>query len=373
MRVCMTVFTDLRFDYRVYREARILADAGYEVTVVGITFKGGPCLEGWEGIKVLRIPLRKRSSLKLQYGAFWLRLFFWLRKIKAHVFHAHDLDALLPTFFAAKMHRAKLVYDSHEYWTEMATVVSRRIIRSIWRTMERLLIRGVDRTITVSPSIAEALSEQYALRNLSVLRNIPYYRRPEESSKIRSLLQIPEERKILLYQGGMLFGNGLENTIDAMKHINGAVLVLLGDGPMEGALKEKVRSEELSDCVKFLPRVPFQELHSYTCSAHIGLCAIKGTGKSFYFSSPNKLFEYLMAGLPVIASDFPEMRKVVLGAKVGLVVDPEDIDALRWAMTELLNNEERHARCRRRCLAVAQKYCWEKEAPKLVALYKELR
>jgi glycosyltransferase involved in cell wall biosynthesis len=145
--------------------------------------------------------------------------------------------------------------------------------------------------------------------------------------------------------------------------------VLLGSGPREAALKEQVRSRNLGDRVYFLPRVPFGELHSYTCSADLGLCLIKGAGRSFYHSLPNKLFEYLMAGLPVLASDFPEMRAVVEESGAGLVANPQDLRDVREKVRAVLTDPLRRRTYGQAALAAARHYNWEQEAPRLLALY----
>ena len=116
---------------------------------------------------------------------------------------------------------------------------------------------------------------------------------------------------------------------------------MIGDGRCEAALKAQVQQAGLKEKVYFIPRVPFGELHNYTCAADLGLCLIKGTGKSFYYSMPNKMFEYMMAGLPVLASDFPEMRSVVQASGAGQVVDPQNIEAIRQCIQGLLDEPTR--------------------------------
>ena len=147
---------------------------------------------------------------------------------------------------------------------------------------------------------------------------------------------------------------------------------MIGGGPLEAALKKQVISAGLQDKVYFIPRVPFQELHSYTCSADLGLCVIKRTGKSFFYSIPNKLFEYLMAGLPVLVSNFPEMQAIVEKSGAGRVVDPEDVGAIRRSICDLLSNESQLRTYSKAALQAALQYNWEKESEKLIQLYATL-
>ena len=160
--------------------------------------------------------------------------------------------------------------------------------------------------------------------------------------------------------------------MEAATGFGDGVFVLLGDGPCEAALRQQAEDLGLAARVRFIPRVPFDQLHAYTCSADVGLCLIKGTGRSFYHSLPNKLFEYMMAGLPVVASDFPEMQRVVAETGCGITVPPTDKGAVQQAIAGLLGDADRLARCRRASLTAAERYNWEAEAPRLLEAYQTL-
>lgn len=372
MHICMVVFGDLRFDYRVFREAQCLSQAGHRVSIVSSSFDPSP-LQGWEGIDLHLIPIDRSRSLRILYPAFWRQARPLLLAMRADVYHAHDLDALWPAAAAAKQRDVPLVYDSHEFWIEQSSLVDRPLIRHFWALLERRLIRQVHRTITVGTSIARSLQERYGLDQVTVVRNLPLYRPPVESNRIRSELGLAAGRPVVLYQGGFLTDNGLAEQIEALAGLDeDLALVLIGDGPTEGALKELVRRQNLEGRVYFIPRVPFAELHSYTCSADLGLCLIKGTGKSFYYSLPNKLFEYLMAGLPVLASSFPDMRAVVEESGAGLVVNPQDLRDIREKVQCFFADPSRLQTYRQAALAAAQRYNWEQEAPRLLSLYANL-
>ena len=372
MHICMAVFGDLRFDYRVFREARCLHQAGHCISIVSSSFDPAP-LKGWDEFDLRLIPIDRSRSLRISYPAFWRQARQLLLEVRADVYHAHDLDALWPAALAARRRDVPLIYDSHEFWTEQSSLVDRPLIRHFWALLERRLFRQVHRTITVGASIAKALQERYGLREVTVVRNLPCYRPPMPSDRIRTELKLSAGRPVVLYQGGFLTDNGLAEQIEAITGLHeDLALVLVGDGPREAALKEQVRSRKLGNRVYFIPRVPFGELHSYTCSADLGLCLIKGTGRSFYYSMPNKLFEYLMAGLPVLASDFPDMRAVVEESGAGLVANPLDLRDIREKVQSILADSTRRLTYRQAALAAAQRYNWEEEAPRLLALYAEL-
>ena len=371
MRICMVAFTDLHFDYRIYREAVSLRRAGHEVVLITSAFTQTP-LEGWDDFEIRLIPVDRSRSLRRLYPIFWQRAYPLLLDARADVYHAHDLDALWPAVRAARRRDVPLIYDSHEYWIEQSSLVDRPLMRSFWAAMERRLIKRADRVITVSESIAQSLRVRYRLDEVVVLRNLPQYREPVQSDLIRQRLNLAADRPVVLYQGGFLTENGLSEQIEAATGFEEAAFVLIGDGPSEAGLKEQVRRAGLDDRVFFIPRVPFHQLHSYTCSADLGLCLIKGSGKSFYYSLPNKLCEYMMAGLPVLASDCPEMRRVVEETQTGVCVDPTDIEAIRRAVNGLLADEERHKACSQASLAAARRDNWERESDQLSQLYAAL-
>ncbi|MGY8822761.1 MAG: glycosyltransferase family 4 protein [Candidatus Latescibacterota bacterium] len=371
MHICMVAFSDLRFDYRIFREATSLHQAGHRVSIISTAFSPDP-LVGWGNFEIHLIPIDRNRSLRLLYPLFWREAGRLLLDIEADVYHVHDLDALGPGARAAKRRDRPLVYDSHEFWIEQSSLVNRPIMRGFWSQLEKRLIRQVDRAIAVSQSIADSLEERYGLEHVSVLRNVPLYRPRVESDLIRQVLNIESGRPIVLYQGGFLTDNGLQEQIHAAKDFGDAAFVLIGSGPCEEELKEIVRQNRLEERVYFIDRVPFNELHSYTCSADIGLCLIKGTGKSFYYSLPNKLFEYMMAGLPVLASDFPEMQRVIDETGTGTSVNPSDIRAISQAVCAILADPKLRLQQREAAQQAARHFNWEQEAETLVQLYDEI-
>jgi len=371
MHICMVAFSDLHFDYRIFREATALRRAGHRVSLIAAAFDPTPLAE-WEGFAIQLIPIDRGLSLRRTYPFFWRRARQLLLEARPDAYHAHDLDTLWPASRAAHRRDVPLIYDSHEFWTEQSSLVGRPAIRTFWRQLEKRLIDRAHRVIAVSDSIAGALQTRYRLQDVIVLRNLPQYRPPEDSNRIRDRLGLPSRRPVVLYQGGFLTDNGLAEQIRAAAEFGEAAFVLIGDGPCEAALRRQVRESRLEQQVFFIPRVPFGELHSYTCSADLGLCLIKGTGQSFYYSMPNKLFEYLMAGLPVLASDFPEMRRIVRETGAGAVADPCDQVAVSRLVRELLNDRDRRQTCRQAALEAARLYNWEREAHRLLDLYASL-
>ena len=373
MRVCMVLFGDLRFDFRVFREADALSAAGHEVVLVTSDFGGRPP-PIWDHFELHRIPVDRSKSLRRTYPVFWHRAARLAWETDADAYHAHDLDALWPAARASARRGARLVYDSHELFVEQSSLVHRAGVRGFWRWLERRLVRRVDRVLTVSAAIADKLQQPYDLEPPPVLvRNLPPFREPVAGNGLRQALGLDgDDEPLVLYQGGFLTDNGLAEQITAMSRVEFGRLVLLGSGPMEESLRSQVASMGLHDRVHFLPRKPFPQLHPLTCGADLGLCVIKPAGNSFLWSMPNKLFEYLMAGLPVLAGDTPEIRRVIEDTGAGVLVDPEDPDAIAEALRELLTDEPRRLHLGEAAARSAREYCWEREAPRLVEAYAQL-
>ena len=370
----MVVFGDLRFDFRVYREARALADAGYAVSLVASDFVSGALPPLWSAFELHLIPIDRRRSLRASYPRFWRRAARSAQMACADVYHAHDLDALWPAARAARRRGVPLVYDSHELFAGQSSLVGRPAIRGFWEWWERRLLRRVDRVMTVSDAIAADLHRRYDLDTLpTVVRNLPPWREPVVDSPLRVALGLADDpQPLALYQGGFLTDNGLTEVIDAMRLIDHGRLVLLGGGPTEAALRDQVASADLQARVRFLPRVPFPELHQWTCGADFGVCVIKPTGDSFAWSLPNKLFEYFVAGLPVLAGDTPQIRKVIVDTGAGVLTDPRNPAAIAEALRSLYADIEGRSQLAAAARQAAHNYCWEAEAPRLLALYDSL-
>ncbi len=374
MHICMVVFGDLPYDFRVYRQARALADAGNRVSLVASDFASAPLPDSWAAFDLHLIPIDRRRSLRYSYPYFWRRAARQARALSADVYHAHDLDALWPAARAARQRHVPLVYDSHELFARQSSLVGRPLVRGFWEFCEGRLLRRVHRVLTVSDAIAVDLQRRYGLVDTpAVIRNLPPWRPPQDDTRLRCALGLlADPEPLALYQGGFLTDNGLAEVIDAMRYIEVGRLVLLGGGPTEAALKAQVAGAGLTERVRFLPKVPFPELHEWTCGADVGVCVIKPTGDSFMWSLPNKLFEYFIAGLPVVAGDTPQIRQVITDTGAGVVANARDPVAIAGALRSLFGDVGLRRQLSAAAQVAARRYCWEEEAPRLLALYASL-
>lgn len=310
----------------------------------------------------------------MQYFFFTLRL---LLDENANIYHAHDFETLLLGYITAKAKKAKLIYDSHELWivSKNFLLISKRnkdgIIKRLFIIMEHFLIKRSDKVITVNESIAKYLAHKYKIEKPVVICNFSEYSNVETSNTLREKLALDEEKKIVLYHGGIFKDRGLEKLIECSKSLNeNVIIVIMGDGSLKNKLQKKVE-EESFDRVKILDAVPLDVLTRYIASADIGIHPIQNISLNHYYSLPNKLGEFIMAGIPFAVSDFPEMRKLATDENMGIVFDPENYKSITKAIHELLDPEV-YALKRENVLKAKKKYSWEKESLKLIKLYEEL-
>ncbi len=287
----------------------------------------------------------------------------------ADVFHSHDLNTLYIGWRCKQRTGAKLVYDSHELATE------RNRMDAWWRRWatwnERRGLPHADALIMASPAWIPIVAEKYgAVPDPAItIINVPPYHEHVEPRDLRGTLDIPPDVPILLYQGSIQENRGIEEAIDAVEMLDDAVLVVVGYGYHRPRLEQAVSRRGLDDRVKFFGPIPNHELLAWTAAADIGMANIINSSISYHTSLPNKLFEYIMAGVPVIGSDSPEIGRVISETGVGVACDPADPVALAEAARTIIADPEPFQEATRRA---AETYNWSREAAKLVELYERI-
>jgi glycosyltransferase involved in cell wall biosynthesis len=312
-RVVISVTNDLVTDQRVNRIATTLHNNGYEVLAVGNKFKDSGQIQRPYKTRFFRLVFSRKMFF---YAEFNIRLFFFLLFVKADIFLSNDTDTLPANYLASWMRGKKLVFDAHEMFPEVPEIVGRHTVKKVWTKIENMFFPKLKNCYTVCQSIADVYNERYGI-NMQVIRNISIYKPAEnEEKKIHH-----PDKKILLYQGAVNVGRGVEWTIDAMPYIDNAVFYVAGDGDILQHLKNDVAEKKLDDRVIFLGRIPFEELHAHTISADLGISLLENKGLNYYYSLPNRIFDFMHAHVPIIATDFPEIRKVVAGSETGVLID----------------------------------------------------
>lgn len=371
MRVAMLLHKSVEHDSRVRREARTLSEAGHAVTVVELDPGARGTLDGFARMSASP-PAWIRDVLPFQaYRVVFLAFFVRrLISLRPDVIHAHDAAMLLPGLLGARLTAARLVYDSHEF----ATGVPYR--DGAWARfvsgIERLAVPRAAALITVSDGIADRLQQLYGLRSRPVVvRNVTDLVPPAApTGALRARLGIGPEVSLVLHQGAPAPDRGGEQLIDAMRQLPDAHLVFLGSSPFAG-YEDALRARADGANVHFLPSIPLADLLAHTADADVGVSLLQDTCENHRLALPNKLFEYLRAGVPVVVSDLPEVAGLVRGRGLGWPVAqdrPSSIAAGVREGTAARGDQQLRERVR----AAGAELTWSAERGRLEALYSAL-
>ena len=373
----MLLHKSVAHDTRVRREASALAGAGHDVTVVHLPSPGAGANGELDGLGfALRSATLTRGRRRLPHavrlGAEATRLARRGAATKPDAIHAHDAAMLLPGLLAARRSGAKLVYDSHE----LATGVPYR--GRSWATVvtavERLGAPRADGVITVSDGIAAELKRHYRLARLpTVVRNVPDLPPPgaRPAPDLRELLEIGRA-PLVVHQGAAVPGRGCETLLRALAELDGAHLLLLGAAPADAErLRAVAATAGVSERIHALPPVPPGEVLSHTAQADVGVSLLEDSCDNHRMALPNKLFEYVAAGLPVVVADLPEAARLVRERGIGWCADPGDPRSVAAALRGALA-QRGDASLRRRLDAARRELRWELEKRRLLELYEEL-
>lgn len=306
----------------------------------------------------------------LFYSFFQLRLFFFLLFRKSHVLVSNDLDTLLPNYLISKLKGIPLVYDSHEIFTEVPELVGQNFKQGVWRRVERWIFPKLKNVFTVNQSISDWFYDKYKVRPL-VVRNMPRRAKTAVAAVSRDELNLPSNKRIILLQGaGINVDRGSEELVLAMKHVTDCLLLIVGSGDVIPALKEMVARENLSDRVQFTGKVPHEILEQYTSIADLGVTLDKPTNINYRLSLPNKIFDYIRAGIPVLCSDLPEVARIVRDYKVGVVADSFDPKKLAETISKALNSPE-YQNWKLNTIKAAEELSWETDEINLKNVYSQ--
>ncbi len=362
-RAIVTVINDLATDQRVARTCRTLQEEGYDILLIGRRLKKSPPLPDRPySMHRMVLPFEKGP---LFYLSFNLALLFRLLRASADLIWANDLDTLGPSFLAARWKKIPLIYDSHEYFTEVPELQNARLKKRIWKKLESSILPRLPFMLTVNPSIAAKYRDRYGVE-VHVLPNHPDRKNAIEE-KDRKALELPEDRFIAVLQGsGINVGRGGEEAIRAIAELENVLLLMIGGGDRYEELKNDARELEKTDRVRFLPRMPYEKMMQYTQNADIGLSLDQPLSENYRLSTPNKLFDYIHAGVPVLASDLPEVRRVVQEHEVGELTDPSDPERIAERIQDLRARPEDLRRYRENAEKASTLLNWEKTGRPMV-------
>ncbi|MGE0561866.1 MAG: glycosyltransferase [Flavobacteriales bacterium] len=364
-KIIISVTNDLVTDQRVNRICSSFMDLNYEVLLVGRKLKNSLPVD--RKYKTRRFNLWFNKGF-LFYANYNLRLFFFLLFSKSTLLWSNDLDTLPANYLVSKLKGVKLIYDSHEYFTEVPELVNRPKIQHIWQTIEKLIFPKLKNVVTVSQQIADEYKTNYGV-NITVIRNLPI--KIKEHYEVRNIKI--DGKKIILYQGWVNEKRGLEPLIEAMQQIENAHLYIIGDGDIFDKIVQQVLDLKLQDKVTLLGKIPFEFLPHYTHQADLGVSLEENVGLNYKYALPNKLFDYINAGVPVLTADLPEMKKIVSMYKIGETISNITPSAIAEKINEILNDNDQLTTYATNCLKAKEELCWENEQQKLYALVNEIK
>ncbi|GHD42562.1 glycosyltransferase [Mycetocola manganoxydans] len=329
------------------------------------------------GAKNVAIDLWRRADATIKQGSFWKRASASVQAWRPDIIHAHDANTLVVAMWASRRLSVPYVYDSHELWTERNIRSDRPVAKRFERLYERLGAQRATAVVTVSPSIADWLKKRYRLRaQPTLVRNIPAFtgQVPEQSAgRLRELAHLSPETRVLAYCGGITTNRGIEETIEALPLLPSDVhFVLLGFGSeiYRAGLDRRIAELGLAHRVHFVGAVRSSDVSAALADADVSLVLTRPACLSYEYSLPNKLFESIQAGIPVVSTNLVDAARLVRKYDVGEIVET-DMPAKALAATiskTLASSAQRRAAIR----LAAPELTWQGESARLFQLYRSL-
>jgi len=359
MRATIAVISDLSTDMRVQKQALVLADLGYAVKLSG-RHTGKSFSLFLPHVRIIRLRVIARRGPAM-YIFFNLSLMLRLILGRSDLYVANDLDTLIPCYAASRLFRKHLVYDAHEYFTGQYGLAERKRTYAIWKKAERFILPKIRHMITVSGSIAGLYRNEYGVdpvvvRNLAPSTDVVIPRR-------RSEMGAADDDLLVVYQGsGINPGRGAMALINAMSMLEKVRLIITGSGDMIEDLKQVVDERGLNNNIIFLPRMRWEEMMGFTMCCDAGLSLDPDNCINQRFSLPNKLFDYIAAGIPAVVSPLPEVSAIVDKYGCGLVLSDVTPYAIAGMLERLRDDSSLLSTLKENAKAAYLELNWEKES-----------
>ena len=355
-RIYFTVTNDLTYDQRMHRICSSLAENGYAVTLVGRKLASSlPLVKKNFAQKRIRCWFNKTKWFYAEYN---IRLFFFLLFKKMDAICAIDLDTILPCLRISKWKKIPRIYDAHELFTELKEVITRPGIQRAWTGIEKKAVPQFKWGYTVSESIAEVFKRRYKV-DYKTIRNVP---------ALQPLNDSVQSERFILYQGAVNEARGLEYLIPAMQWVN-SKLVICGDGNFMEQLKTLICEYQLDDKVELTGMLSPEKLMEISQKAFIGVAVPEKEGLNQYLALPNKLFDYIHAGLPQVTVNYPEYEKINSQFEVAVLLDDISPKRIAEALNNLLTDDVLYQKLKTNCLKARDVLNWQQEERKLISFY----
>lgn len=352
-KIIVSVTNDLATDQRADKICNTLTDLGFDVLLIGRYYKDSKFIYRNYETKRFQLWFNKGPLFYVNYN---LRLFIFMVFYQPDLLWSNDLDSLPSNFLYAKFRKIKLVFDSHEYFTEVPELISRPLIKGFWKFLERAMVPKIKHVLTVSQSIADLYEKEYNIK-VQLLRNVPLL--SKQSFEVENIKV--EGKKIVIYQGAVNVNRGIEQMVKAMLHLDDTILYIAGAGDIFTQIEALIKTNHLTDKVKLLGRIPLEKLHNYTVQADLGLSLEEDKGLNYRFALPNKLFDYIQAGIPVLVANLPEMEKLVKHYQVGECIENHTPEHIASKIKGMLNNQYQLPIWKANTKKAAQELNWENE------------
>lgn len=348
-----------RFDSRITNLSNSLREDGCKVSVLG--FDWFISSEDYIDEETRIFSIKKNKFSFLFYLQFAFILINELVRSDADVYFAEDLYTLPFVTTIAKIKRAKVYYNSREIYAHLGGLSNRPTLQKIVKSIEQYFIRKVDRVLTTGPLDSQFIEKLYNINDTMVVRNIPLHKTAVAKIDLRTKYNINHDKLILIYQGVILPGRGLKQTINAVAKLPKTVLIILGDGEQKNNFIELCKKLNISDRIFFLGTVDQKELINYTTAGDVGLSLIENISISYYHALPNKLFEYIMAGLPVLCSDLPQMKAIIEKYNVGESINIENEENIFTTLNKWCENPNILNTYKTNCIEATKELNWQEE------------
>ena len=369
MKVSYLILNSFDIDSRARLEVETIGQMGHQVDII-VTV--GAETDEYLGFPIHRIAQQTWPSRKIRFIQYNLKAAMIGMKLKADIYHAVDVDTLAAAYWAAKKTGGRVIYEARELYTELEPLKGRNLVRSFWGYLEKRLIGKAARVVTINDSIADELCRRYGIKKPDVVRNVAKSPGNIRAIDLRRKFGIPHDHKIIVYQGVLRRGQGLSYQLDILRYLDRVVMMFLGEGPIESELKEKSSSLDVGDKLIFAGRIPPDELLNYTASADAGILLMEDIALNNRLALPQKIFQYLIAGIPQIVSPMPEISRFVEDEKTGVVVSEDDPREAADAIAGFLFNDNIYLAARENCRKSSLKNNWETESLKWIEIYKDL-
>ncbi|MBU0474259.1 MAG: glycosyltransferase [Bacteroidetes bacterium] len=365
--VTISFLGNANYDTRVTNLTNSLVADGFEVKVISFDWTT-PNFQTVIGDTSIFKLVKQRNSIPY-YFKYLSILFKEISKTNSSIYIAEDIFTLPVVTFFAKLRKAKLYYNSREFYAFLAGLRNKPRVQSIISNLEKFFIKKTDKVLVTGDGDAEFLQGFYNLNNTVVIRNLPLKQKAFDKKDFRKMLGIPETSTIMLYQGVILEGRGFEPLLNSMKNVKNCDLVVLGTGVFQEKYEKIANDLCINNRVHFLGNIEQKELINYTSAADIGIALIENISKSYYYALPNKLFEYIMAELPVLISDLPQMKKIVLDYRVGEIVSLENSDEIANKLEEFISDKNKLSNYKKNTIAASEELNWQSEYEKVKHIF----